>query len=159
MAHTPNYCHVGYLRNLLPTDALRKTIEAAVRVLELRDFDAIAFQGMSGALIAPALALKLDKNLLMVRKQGNNTHSTYSVEGDAAAERYVIVDDLVDTGSTVMRIIQKVAEFAPQAECIGFLTANYGVSFNTTVQMRGRYRTMQEIRQRNGKMFADPEGW
>jgi adenine/guanine phosphoribosyltransferase-like PRPP-binding protein len=148
MAHTPNYCHVGYLRELLPTDRLRATVDEVAAVLQQYDFDAIAFRGMSGALLAPPLALKLDKSLLMVRKEDVNSHSGYPVEGDLAAMRYVIVDDVVDSGLTLKKIVQRVAKFAPQAECIGYLCVNFNrAQLETTVRIRGVSTTMQELRE------------
>src|ERR1017187_8038151 len=95
--HVPSYKHGGYLSNLIEMDKLEETLKKAALILRHYKFDAIAFRGMSGALIAPALALKLDKTLLMVRKpkvQGdpNGAHSSEMVEGDVAARTYVIVD-------------------------------------------------------------------
>jgi hypothetical protein len=79
-------------------------------------FDAIAFRGMSGALIGPVLADRLDKKLIMVRKPTDGeSHSRMTVEGEKA-DRYIIVDDFVSSGSTVRAIIQALvhAEFTDQ---------------------------------------------
>ena len=44
--------------------------------------DAIAFRGMSGALVGPMVALELGKEFIMVRKRNANSHSSYMVEGN-----------------------------------------------------------------------------
>lgn len=74
---------------------------------------------MSGALIAPILAQRLGKTLILVRKKGESCHSGKMVEGDSAARRYIIVDDFVGYGDTVRAIFTAVGEFAPQAVCLG----------------------------------------
>lgn len=45
------------------------------------------------------------------------------MEGNHAAERYLIVDDLVATGKTAARIIKQIKFFAPRAVCIGVAEA------------------------------------
>ena len=72
------------------------------------EFDTIAVRGMSGALIGPTLAYVLDKHLLVIRKDGENTHSSYKVEGNVNARKVLIVDDFVSTGDTVQHIIDKI---------------------------------------------------
>lgn len=119
--HSPRYSHCQYLDFALETKRLRKSIALAVKALKFFEFDAIAFRGMSGAMIAPMLALRLDKTLIMVRKNPSDSHSGLRVEGDKAARRYVIVDDFVSMGDTACEIIKQVNGWAPEAECIGVL--------------------------------------
>lgn len=119
MEHKANYCHTGYLRHVIPTSQLAKTARQAACILRRFDFDTIAFRGMSGALIAPILALRLNKSLIMVRKPNDNTHSELLVEGDKAAKRYIIVDDFQSSGATASTIKFHIERFAPQAECLG----------------------------------------
>ena len=113
-----NASHLDYLIN---TKELKKTVKKSlefIRKNKLQDtFDAIAFRGLSGALIAPILASRLDKTLIAVRKHktcekcGNSTaHSYRTVEGNLGANRYIIVDDFVSSGVTVRTIIKSIAE-------------------------------------------------
>jgi hypothetical protein len=78
---------------------------------------------MSGALFAPLLAVALKKELVMVRKGADmpkNGHSSYVVEGYADVKRYVIVDDLVSTGTTAKYIHGHIdQDFAAGAKCVG----------------------------------------
>jgi adenine/guanine phosphoribosyltransferase-like PRPP-binding protein len=81
-------------------------------------FDSIAFSGMSGAIIAPLLANRLKKELILVRKKGDK-------DGDASgftlAKSYVIVDDFIDTGDTTRRIRHQIKKWNPKAKCLGVL--------------------------------------
>ena len=123
--HTPRYSHTYYLEHLIRTKNLQETITRAIAVLRKHDFDALAFRGASGMLLGVPLAVALDKTMIMVRKDTQGTcHSSYPVEGDAAAKRYVIVDDLIRTGATVRAILAAVQVFAPQAECIGAILSD-----------------------------------
>lgn len=127
MSHKPKHSHADYLRYLIPLESRRKSLRLAKKFLKLSElqFDAIAFCGMSGALIGPSLALALNKNLLMVRKvEDTHNHSKRKVEGDEAAERYIIVDDLVSDGNTVRMMRKRIKDFAPQAQCLGVLLIN-----------------------------------
>ena len=128
MTHKPEYDHALYLKYLLPTENLRSSVRRARMILKELDFDAIAFRGMSGALIAPSLALSLNKSLLMVRKENDDTHSKNEhnglVEGDRAARSYIIVDDMISSGETVRAIRTEIAKFAPHIACLGTLEIN-----------------------------------
>lgn len=73
------------------------------------DFEAIAYRGNSGALVAPAVAARMGKRLIMSRKPGENSHSSSHIEGPKWALRYVIVDDFVSTGRTINTIVDDVA--------------------------------------------------
>lgn len=120
--YQPKYSHAGYLTPLIQVDKLRETVAKACRVLANYEYDAIAARGVSGLLILPALALAVNKTMIVVRKSKNETsHSFNLVEGDQAARRYIIADDLVDTGATAKAITEAIREWAPQAQCLGVL--------------------------------------
>jgi hypothetical protein len=70
-------------------------------------FDGIAFVGMSGAMVGPAVGVVLQKPFLMVRKK-DNSHSSYTVEGDYNIQRYIIVDDRVCSGNTLRYAMNKI---------------------------------------------------
>ena len=116
--------HCDYLRNFIVPERLRERVILARCALKYHDFEAIAFRGMSGALISIPLALKMGKTMIMVRKEEDDCHSDYPVEGDTQAKRYVIVDDFVASGDTVKAIKKAIAKFAPDSECIGVLETN-----------------------------------
>ena len=126
MTHKPDYYHAGWLKFVLRTSELKETIKRCLPILQQYEFDAIAFRGMSGALISPSLATHLDKSMIMVRKYGEIfSHSSREVEGDSAAKTYIIVDDFVSSGDTIKSIISEIKKFAPHARCLGILEVNY----------------------------------
>lgn len=111
----------GYLYKVLDVESLKRTNGLMTKLLKAHDseFDAIAFRGMSGAMIAPMLAAKLKKNLLMVRKPDQQAHSSRAVEGILAPQRYVIVDDLISSGRTIDSIVEEIKNFSNGSQCIG----------------------------------------
>ncbi len=123
--HEPNYRGSIYLSTFVIPGKLRRQIDLTVRALRphLDKFDAIAFTGMSGALIGPPVAMVLGKEIIMVRKDNSGTHSIHDVEGDFNARAYIIVDDLRDTGATERFIIKKIADNIPDAKYVGFMSA------------------------------------
>lgn len=111
--------HADYLGKVIPTACLRETVKKLAKVLRPIKFDAIAFRGMSGALICPTLALRMNKSLIMVRKE--ESHSALKTEGCQNAKRYVIVDDLSSTGKTLREIHTQVRLFCDKPVCVGVL--------------------------------------
>jgi hypothetical protein len=107
--------HTSYLGSVLTGEGLRETVDAVLAFIEknaerIGTFDAIAYTGHSGALVAPIVAMELRKNLIVVRKNGENAHSSKSCEGPYGGARYIIVDDFVATGRTVRRIVETIQE-------------------------------------------------
>jgi hypoxanthine phosphoribosyltransferase len=132
-----------YLAYLLAPLKLRQIVNNAIRTLPKKKFDSIAFRGMSGAIVAPIIAMKLKKNLIMVRKNGEETHSLSKVEGFSRSKRYIIVDDFIESGETAANIYFEVKDFAPKAECIGLLVVCDGRNGNEPL-----FHTLNYIRKR-----------
>jgi adenine/guanine phosphoribosyltransferase-like PRPP-binding protein len=107
-----------YLEDVLNPYTRKTIIKKIEAKLAQHQFDAIAFRGLSGALVAPIVALHMDKTLLCIRKE-ESSHSDSNVEGDIAARSYIILDDFVCSGSTVKAIQEAVTKVAPQAKCLG----------------------------------------
>lgn len=109
-------------------------------------FDAIAFRGLSGALVAPGVASRLGVGLCAVRKMDEQRHSRNLVEGFAGAKRtgfndpdepyrmaddpdspryvfkYVILDDLTASGTTVREIAEAMDEERPESRLVSVMT-------------------------------------
>jgi adenine/guanine phosphoribosyltransferase-like PRPP-binding protein len=81
------------------------TAEFIEKKINRSSYDCIAFQGMSGALVAPCVALKLGKPCVPVRK-GEYSHSDHNMELIAKFETYLILDDLISVGKTCRAIIR-----------------------------------------------------
>jgi adenine/guanine phosphoribosyltransferase-like PRPP-binding protein len=124
--HIPQYYHCGYLHNVLERDSLKECITLIIRHIEQTgvEFDSFAFTGMSGTIPGSILAYSLNKTMIMVRKEGDNSHSFEKVEGDIAAKKYIIIDDFICDGNTVRNIFLQIRHFAPEAVCIGGIFLN-----------------------------------
>lgn len=95
------------------------------------EFDAIAFRGVSGAMVAPTVAYLMGKHVLVVRKSDGN-HSSFRVEGPVNLDRYVIVDDLLCTGNTINVIQMEVLRHNEKAKCVGVCLYNNDVHYGPT---------------------------
>lgn len=71
-------------------------------------FDSIVASGNSMMGIAPIIAYKLNKQLIVVRK-GESRASSFDVEQFDVCRNYIIIDDLVNTGETLNRIFSSVS--------------------------------------------------
>jgi orotate phosphoribosyltransferase len=100
------YIHSSYLENVLESKRLKRTVKwicAHMKASGL-EFEAIAFRGMSGALVAPLVAVLLNKDLIVCRKDEINHHSAFVVEGRLCCGSYVILDDFMASGLTITTI-------------------------------------------------------
>ena len=126
-----NYNHIGceYLVGAVKTDTRKYIVKRIVeKIKELNlDFDAIAFRGMSGAIIAPIVANELNKDLLMVRKSDGN-HSGFELEGNRNSQNYIIIDDLIATGKTINSILS-VVKNRTSSNCLGIFLYAAGSDF------------------------------
>lgn len=114
----------SYLSDGFNLDTRKQLIDKAVKQLKayrkVKPFDAIAFRGVSGAIMAPAIADKLGVGLIVVRKPGEEAHTSYSVEGHIETT-YVVVDDFTDTGETIKETVKKISSVnSGQNRCVGF---------------------------------------
>jgi adenine/guanine phosphoribosyltransferase-like PRPP-binding protein len=90
---------------------LAKVVKELKKIREKIPFDAIAFRGVSGSLVAIHAADKLGVSIIVCRKESeyNGSHSNYQVEGMKNC-KYIIVDDFIDTGRTVSEMIELIDE-------------------------------------------------
>jgi adenine/guanine phosphoribosyltransferase-like PRPP-binding protein len=128
----------SHLRRAIPraeVDAIIGYFIKKLRAFEVEHgaFDTFAFCGMSGALIAPILAHLMEKELLMIRKNGGDDGSNASrdgfyVEGFVRARRIIVVDDLIGTGATMVNIRRGITAKCPEAKFVALLLyENYGI--------------------------------
>lgn len=68
------------------------------------EFDTIVTRGMSGALVAPAVAYMLGKRLVIIRKPGESAHTTrhpgLAKDGPNDIGRWIFLDDFISLGGT-----------------------------------------------------------
>jgi hypothetical protein len=112
--------HSDYLYTTLDTPELAKLLADISSQLA-----PLSFTGVSGTLVAPPLALALNKGMIVVRKEGS--HSKQKVEGLMGdGLRYLIVDDFMESGETVERIIYEIkqrfhAKKFEEPTCVGIV--------------------------------------
>jgi len=118
-----NICCAYHLVPMLNPKQARYTVKQVIKMIRTMGlrFDAIACRGVSGLLIAPGVALRLNKTLLKVRKKKEEAHSSFLVEGDRGAKRYIILDDFIESGDTVKEIAKAIHKVNPTAHCVGYI--------------------------------------
>ena len=111
----PGYPYASYIERAFTE--LRPIVGAVWRELQTRRdwWDAVAFTGNSGAAVAWSLAYAYDVPIVLVRKDGERSHSGRKVEGYCDAPRIAIVDDFVAMGGTVGNVITAVRYARPDA--------------------------------------------
>ena len=87
-------------------------IKHLIRMIKITGvkFDTIVFMGISGSLVAPIVAQKMNKHLLVARKLGENNHSCMRLEGHIDSHKFIIIDDLISTGDTIKAIFEAIDE-------------------------------------------------
>lgn len=119
----------SYLEKVLTTPLKwRETLDKAIAKIESAgieaDFQAFLFIGNSGALLAPALAAHFNKQLILVRKENDNSHSSRLIEGVSVACDYMFVDDLISSGATLRYVMQQMHQHRPGARLRAVYTYN-----------------------------------
>ena len=93
-------------------------IKAVCDLRKISDsFDSIACCGVSGLMVVPQIAELLNKNIVVVRK-GEKCYSEFRTEG-VAPFRYIILDDLICSGSTVRHIKKVLKDEYSRSTCVG----------------------------------------
>lgn len=117
----------SYLRPVFHWRDRQKTLKKLIKKIEKSNlsFDAIAFTGLSGVLIGPFLAEKLKKEIIICRKKGDSSHCDMRIErNEGEINKYIIVDDLIDVGDTVRRIVGEIKSdseksYDEKISCVG----------------------------------------
>lgn len=114
-------CASSYLHSALDPEKVKTTVKETIRMIKQSkiEFDSIAFRGMSGALIAPMVAMALGKPVSMVRKREHNSHCGLMVEGCDDPATYIIVDDMISSGETMKLIVKAMGDRHTRPECVG----------------------------------------
>jgi adenine/guanine phosphoribosyltransferase-like PRPP-binding protein len=109
-------CHTAQVLN--HKNRTKLIIRAVCDLRKVESFDSIVCCGTSGLLVAPQISEILDKHLIIVRKQNDICYSPFPIEG-TSPYRYIIVDDLICSGTTIQHITKTIKEEHPRAICIG----------------------------------------
>lgn len=87
---------------------------------KVRDFDTLVGTGLSGTIAIVKLASVWNKHTAFIRKTSESNHSSRIIEG-SIGKAWLFVDDIISTGSTVMRCSALMTDLAPMARCVGGL--------------------------------------
>lgn len=122
-----NHSHCNYLKNIFSgIESFRKALKRAKKDIKkalkdnsLENFTHIAVTGVSGISFGGALAIALNKNLIVVRKEHEDCHSSVRVEGiPQEAFNYLLVDDLVSSGTTSAIVYSEIKSLNPLANIV-----------------------------------------
>lgn len=103
-------------------DDLAEKVRATTEALKphRKQWDSIAVRGMSGALVGAPVSLRLRLPLVVIRKPGENAHSSSTVvNARNVGKRVLFLDDFVGTGATRTAVRQAVENLG------GSLVAQY----------------------------------
>jgi orotate phosphoribosyltransferase-like protein len=86
---------------------LCEATDIAAKIIEpiLSEFDTIVVRGLSGIIPGTLLADRFGKQLCVVRKPDERHHTGARMEG-RVGEKYIILDDFVASGDTLLAILQ-----------------------------------------------------
>lgn len=116
----------SYLERVVEPGRRKETIAECLRILVpiREEFDSIVGTGVSGVTIGSILAHCLDKHFVFIRKDSEKSHSRFAVEGNPGYG-FVVVDDLICSGSTLLGILDTVErECGQRPRCRGVLLYN-----------------------------------
>jgi len=107
--------HAGYLRRVIhdPAKVISEVKKALTQMKKGRKrVTALVGVGISGAMSVPMIARDLKLRYAIIRKRQSNSHSTHKVEGNMIdADRWVFVDDLIDSGSTLAYAVEMMRDY------------------------------------------------
>lgn len=112
--HTGSCCFEK-LTDGLSISRLSDKVIQSLESFGLDKFEAIAVRGFSGVIIASVVAAMLNKKMCIIRKEGSHGREFEGYFGDYD---YIIIDDFIDSGRTIEKIINKMK---PQhdGKCVG----------------------------------------
>lgn len=145
----------NYLKPALRLEDRRECVDSIVKELQdIQNRDGkinfIAVIGVSGLLIGPIISYLTNIPLVVVRSNDNKSHSARTVEYDSSinsfrTKKYVIIDDLVDSGATLERIGAEIDESFPKAKCLGILFYSR-LFWMTDEKIRNTVKAVKSIR-------------
>lgn len=98
-------------------DAVRDTVAALTPHKD--KFDSIVVRGISGLIVGAPVALRLNKPLVVVRKE-DGAHSSRPVETmGRMGRRLLFLDDFVSTGETRTAVLDAIGEEDAYADLVG----------------------------------------
>lgn len=133
----------GYSAHQYKAKALRRHAEDAATfcndIIEMLDVDVIAVTGKSGMSVAFAAQMIKPFPLMVIRKETDQSHgSMIEGPGGLVVKRYVILDDFVDSGATIKRVLTQIsnAHGGDEAKCVAVAQYKRG-AYETGARVSG----------------------
>lgn len=100
--------HASYLEKIFNRKKQDQTIKEIRNIIKNKNlvFDGFVVTGVSGVAMGSIVARALRKDLVIVRKDRDGSHSSYRVENYKRLKRYVFLDDLITSGNTLKHVQQ-----------------------------------------------------
>lgn len=103
-------------------DVVQNILKVLKKIDKKNEVGAIVATGTSGLIIAPIIAYITGIPLVTINKEGDGSHSDYLVRGMMNSGDYIIIDDFIDSGRTVDRIINSIYDhISIPTKCIGVI--------------------------------------
>ena len=104
--------HALYISECFNRKEQDKTIRQIKELIKKHNlqFDGFVVTGVSGIVMGSILCRSLRKDLVIVRKDNDGSHSGYSVENYKTSKNYIFLDDFVSSGKTFRRVKDKIKE-------------------------------------------------
>ena len=101
--------HPGYQKKIHDPILLLEYADKIERAIKkyCPDASAIVIRGYSGAVMGGIVSALSELPLIIVRKEEESAHSWCRVQGVDFDHKYVIIDDLIDSGNTIDQIVNK----------------------------------------------------
>jgi adenine/guanine phosphoribosyltransferase-like PRPP-binding protein len=98
--------HASYLSKIFDRKEQNKTVLEVKNIIKTKQlkFDGFVVTGVSGITMGSILSRLLKKELVIVRKVGDGTHSSYIVENYKHDKSYIFLDDLIASGKTYKNV-------------------------------------------------------
>lgn len=124
-------------------DNPRETVREACRLLDGVYFDTFVATGLSGATVAPMVAARMRKNVLIIRKPDDNNHHSGSMKiVGSLGTSFIFIDDCIDTGRTRRRLLRSLQEAVKRSSPMTFDEITYVGDYlynGTAVPGEGRF--------------------
>ena len=160
----PDYPKKGILFRDITTlvkngEAFKYTIDKIVEIIKAQNFEKIAAVESRGFVFASAVAYKLSKPLILIRKKNKLPAETYSEDfeleyGRATLEihrdsvkkneKVVIIDDLIATGGTAKAAAKLVEKTGGKVEIFVFVINLFDLGGKTLLEKQ-KYKTISLI--------------
>lgn len=75
------------------------------------DFDTLVGTGFSSGVVIPALALRMKKKFVLIRKDNDDSHHGSGRFLGEMGDRWIFVDDFISSGRTRDRVLGKVRDW------------------------------------------------